>query len=78
MFFQKMREEIALALNYGRLTSSSILNVTANLMETNKRIKALEEYHNITFFEGPKTKAHYKAKRVEPKKPVGRPQKIIN
>ena len=45
----------------------------ARLIEM-KKLQALEDYLNIEFFHGDKSKPHYRKKRVI-KRPVGRPRK---
>lgn len=46
--------------------------LAAELAEAQKRIKALEDYHDITLFEGGHNKTHYR-KRFKKAKKRGRP-----
>lgn len=51
--------------------------VVARHQHTEERLKAIEDYLSIEFFEGEKNKPHYRRRKVVVKK-IGRPRKKAN
>lgn len=54
--------------------NQSVNELEALLLEEQTRRLAMEDYLDIEFFHGDKSKPHYRKKRVI-KRPVGRPRK---
>jgi hypothetical protein len=71
----KFFKDIPLLEKQYKNLSQIILDRTNDQYEIEKRIHAIQDYLDIEFFHGDKSKPHYRKKRVIVKK-LGRPRKI--
>jgi hypothetical protein len=51
------------------------IDLALNIVKLETKLSALEDHFDLKFYHGDKKKPHYRKRKEQPKRPVGRPRK---